>query len=83
MAENKIQMPGVFGGLMRYDSEYKSRFMISPVAVIAFVITIVVFVLVLKIFFPVAVQQISSAGGVPGVPNGGVIVPLIKGVFGF
>lgn len=53
MAENKIQMPGVFGGLMRYDEEYNSRFMISPVAVVAFAILIFLFVIVMKIFFPI------------------------------
>jgi len=52
--DNKIQMPGVFGGLMRYDSEFKSRFMYSPTVVIGYVIAIVLFVLVLKIFFPVS-----------------------------
>jgi preprotein translocase subunit Sec61beta len=52
--EQKMQMPGVFGGLMRYGDEYKSKFMFSPQAVIGFVIAIIVFVLVLKIFFPVA-----------------------------
>ena len=52
-ADNRIHMPGVFGGLMRYDDEYSSRFMISPAAVIGFVIAVVAFVLVLKIFFPV------------------------------
>tara|TARA_Y100000310_G_C20100897_1_gene542673 strand:- start:200 stop:367 length:168 start_codon:yes stop_codon:yes gene_type:complete len=52
--EQKMQMPGVFGGLMRYDSEYKSRFMFSPSAIVAFVISIILFVLVLKIFFPIS-----------------------------
>lgn len=55
MADNKIQMPGVFGGLMRYDSEYKSRFMLSPKAVVTFLVLLIVFVFVLKIFFPVGV----------------------------
>ena len=50
--EQKMQMPGVFGGLMRYDSEYKSKFMFSPYAIIAFLASIIAFVLVLKIFFP-------------------------------
>jgi len=52
--EQKMQMPGVFGGLMRYDSEYKSRFMFPPSAIVAFVISIILFVLVLKIFFPIS-----------------------------
>ncbi len=52
MADNRISMPGVFGGLTRYDEEYKSRFMITPAQVIGFVIGIVVLVLALKIFWP-------------------------------
>ena len=52
MSQQKVYMPGVFGGLMRYDDEYKSRFMISPIAVIAFVAAIILFVIVLKIFLP-------------------------------
>ncbi len=47
-------MPGVFGGLMRYDEEYKSRFILSPTAVVGFIIAIIVFVVVLKLFFPIA-----------------------------
>jgi preprotein translocase subunit Sec61beta len=78
MAENKISMPGAFGGLMRYDEEYQSRFMISPAAVIAFVIGIIVFVLVLKIFFPFSQELISSAGAPPVVPNGGLILSLLS-----
>ncbi len=53
MVENKIQMPGAFGGLMRYDAEYKSRLTFSPSAVIGFLIAIIVFVLALKIFWPI------------------------------
>ncbi|MEK6928524.1 MAG: preprotein translocase subunit Sec61beta [Nanoarchaeota archaeon] len=53
MADNKISMPGAFGGLMRYDEEYKSRFMIGPGTVIGFIILIIIFVSVLKIFWPV------------------------------
>ena len=51
--DNKIYMPGNFGGIVRYDEEYKSNFMLSPVAVIAYVILVLVFVVALKIFFPV------------------------------
>lgn len=53
MADNKISMPGVFGGLMRYDEEYSSRFMLSPGQVIGFVIAVAVAVIALKVFFPV------------------------------
>ncbi len=54
MADNKIQMPGMFGGLMRHDEEYKSKFMISPTAVIVFVVAIIVLVFALRIFLPVS-----------------------------
>jgi preprotein translocase subunit Sec61beta len=52
-SDNKISMPGAFGGLVRYDEEYESKFKVSPAAVIGFVIGIIVFVLFLKIFLPV------------------------------
>ena len=55
MAENKLQMPGVFGGLMRYDEEYKSRIVMSPGQVIGLIVVIIAFVLFLKIFWPVSV----------------------------
>jgi len=53
MAENKINMPSGFGGLMRYNEEYKSKFMLKPTSIIIFIILIIIFVAVLKIFFPV------------------------------
>ena len=51
--DGKVNLPGGMGGLMRYDEEYNSRFMISPAHVIAFVVAILVFVLALKVFWPV------------------------------
>jgi preprotein translocase subunit Sec61beta len=51
--DNKISMPGAFGGLVRYDEEFKSRFMIHPGHVIVFVVLVALFVIGLKIFFPV------------------------------
>lgn len=51
--DNKMHMPGVFGGLMRYDDEYSSKFMLSPTAIVAFIVAIIVLVLALKIFFPI------------------------------
>ena len=77
--QQKMQMPGVFGGLMRYDDEYKSKFMLSPVAIVAFVIAIILFVLFLKIFFP---ADIASVGGnVPiGGGRGGVWWSLLGGL---
>ena len=52
MAETGMRMPGGFGGIMRYDEEYVSRFMISPTAVVGFIIGVIVIVFLLKIFFP-------------------------------
>ena len=40
---------------MRYNDEYPSRFKLSPTHVVAFIITIVVFVVGLNMFFPVKV----------------------------
>ena len=50
--DNRISMPGSMGGLMRYDEEYKSRFMLSPVHVIGFLIGIILVVIGLKLFWP-------------------------------
>lgn len=50
---DRIALPGGFGGLVRYDEEYKSKFMLSPGQVIGFVILILVFVLALKLLWPV------------------------------
>jgi len=52
--DGKISMPGGFGGLMRYDEEYKSRIMLSPYHVIAFLILIMLFVIGLKLFWPIS-----------------------------
>ena len=54
MAQEGIQMPSSFGGLMRYSEEYESKFKLSPVQVISFIILIVGFVVAMKIFFPIS-----------------------------
>ncbi len=54
MAKDSINLPGGFGGLMRYNEEYDSKLKMKPVHVIIFIILVMVFVLGLKIFFPVA-----------------------------
>ena len=41
MADNKIQMPGGFGGLMRYQEEYASKFNLKPTHVVALIILII------------------------------------------
>lgn len=53
--QSSIQMPGMFGGLMRYDSEYESKFMLSPTAVIAYIVAVIVIVIGLKVFMPVSI----------------------------
>jgi preprotein translocase subunit Sec61beta len=51
MAENSsINLPGGFGGLMRYNEEYKSMFNLKPTHVILFVILIVALRVALPIF---------------------------------
>ena len=49
-----LSMPGPFGGLVRYDAEYQSKFTLSPTQVMIFLALIVVFVIGLKIFWPTA-----------------------------
>jgi len=51
MAENKINMPAGFGGLMRYKDEYESVFNLKPTHVIAFIMLIVIFRILLGVFF--------------------------------
>ncbi|MEM3074589.1 MAG: preprotein translocase subunit Sec61beta [Candidatus Pacearchaeota archaeon] len=51
--ENQIQMPGVFGGLIRYNEEYDSKFKFKPWHVIAFVIVLAFGVIALKLLFPI------------------------------
>lgn len=47
-------MPAGFGGLMRYSEEYKSKLVFKPTHVVIFIIIIILLVLGLKIFFPIA-----------------------------
>jgi len=51
MAQGNVNVPAGFGGLLRYNEEYDSKIKLKPSHVIAFVILIVIFVLVMKIFF--------------------------------
>jgi len=53
MANQGINLPSTGGGLIRYNEEYKSKLMLKPAHVILFLILITVFVLTLKIFFPI------------------------------
>jgi len=51
---DQIFMPSGGGGLMRYNEEYKSRFTMTTSHVVLFLILILAFVGILKIFFPIS-----------------------------
>jgi len=51
MADQKIQMPAGFGGLMRFSEEYKSKITLKPVHIIAFVITVIAFRILLEFIY--------------------------------
>lgn len=48
-----VNVPAGFGGLMRFNEEYHSKIQLKPAHVIVFVIMIIVFVLFLRVFFPI------------------------------
>lgn len=54
MADN-IFMPSSGGGLMRYNEEYKSSFMLKPSHVVLFLILIIGLIATLKLFFPISI----------------------------
>ncbi|MBI2043352.1 preprotein translocase subunit Sec61beta [Candidatus Pacearchaeota archaeon] len=41
--DNRINLPGGFGGLMRFQEEYASYFNLKPIHVLAFVLLVVAF----------------------------------------
>lgn len=51
MAENRINMPGVFGGLMRFDEEYSSYINLKPTHIIVFVALIIAFRFLLQVIY--------------------------------
>ena len=51
MAENQINMPGGFGGLMRFDEEYASKFNLKPTYIIGFIVLIVAFRFLLGVIY--------------------------------
>jgi len=55
----EINMPGSFGGLMRYKEEYNSKLKISPAQVILLIVLVIAFVLSLRIFFPISTAVAS------------------------
>jgi len=50
MADNKISLPGGFGGLTRYSEEYSSKFNLKPLHIIIFIILILIFRVILPVF---------------------------------
>lgn len=42
MAQQKIQMPSSGGGLVRYFDEYKSKFSVKPIYIIAIIILVII-----------------------------------------
>jgi len=50
----QMNLPGGFGGLTRFNEEYKSKLQITPIQVILAVIIVIAFVISLRIFFPLA-----------------------------
>jgi len=53
MAQNKINTPAGFGGLVRYGEEYDSRLKLKPEHVVIFIIAVILLVTALKIFWPI------------------------------
>ena len=51
MAENSLSMPSGFGGLMRYNDEYESRFNLKPSHVVVFIILIIGLRIALPLLF--------------------------------
>lgn len=41
MADNSVNLPAGFGGLMRFNEEYESYFNLKPTSIIVFVVLIV------------------------------------------
>jgi preprotein translocase subunit Sec61beta len=50
-SDNKINLPGGFGGLMRYSEEYSSYVNLKPTHVVLFVILIVAFRIAMPYIF--------------------------------
>ncbi len=48
---NKISLPGGFGGLMRYNEEYESYFNLKPGHVVALIVLIIGLRIILPMVF--------------------------------
>ena len=49
--DNKVNLPGGFGGLTRFSEEYESKINIKPTYVIGFIVLIILFRISLGVFF--------------------------------
>lgn len=76
--DNQMQMPGVFGGLMRYNEEYNSMFKFKPSTVIIYIVVLAIVIIAMKIIFPI--QPLAPGIGTPNIPlpSHGLILSLIK-----
>lgn len=51
MAGSGLLMPSGSGGLMRYNEEYKSKFMLSPTNVVVLIAIVIIGLAALKLMF--------------------------------
>jgi preprotein translocase subunit Sec61beta len=51
MAGSGLLMPSGSGGLMRYNDEYKSKLMLSPMHVVVLIVVVILGMAALKLFF--------------------------------
>jgi len=49
--QSGMSLPGPFGGLVRYDAEYKSRFNLTPMQVMIFIVLIILLVVFMNVFW--------------------------------
>jgi len=54
MAKNNINLPGGYGGLVRYGEEYESKLMLKPEHVIIMIAIVIIFVIILKLFWNIS-----------------------------
>jgi preprotein translocase subunit Sec61beta len=50
MADENINIPAGFGGLIKFKEEYESKFSLKPIHIIIFIILIVAFRILLPFF---------------------------------
>ncbi|HLC87363.1 MAG TPA: hypothetical protein VJH65_03765 [Candidatus Nanoarchaeia archaeon] len=43
MADNRINVPSGFGGLLKFQEEYESKFNLKPMHIFVFIILIIIF----------------------------------------